>query len=120
MDQLSEWPQVYALSNQGAVTVADAVGSEFSSRSGVPTKLHSDQSESLESLSSQAICLEYIRRKDFPASTARWYGKALKPDYGSPAYHLCQELSEGPWSLSTPCVLSLSSTRANLNMAPLK
>lgn len=94
MDQPSKWQQVYALSNQGAVTVADALGSEFSSRRGVPGEFLSDQS--LESLSSQAICLEYIRRKDFPASTAIWYGKALKPDYGSTAHHLCQELSEGP------------------------
>ena len=55
MDQLSKWSQVYALSNQGAVIVADALASEFSGRFGVPAELHSDQGRRLKSLSSQGI-----------------------------------------------------------------
>ena len=70
MNQLRKYSQVYVLSNQGAVTVTDALGSEFSGRFSALAELHSDQGRRLESLSSQEI-------SNLPAcgtSTARWYG----------------------------------------------
>ena len=56
MDYFSKWPEVYALSNQEAVTVANVLVSQFFSRFGVPAELHSDQGRNFESLVFREVC----------------------------------------------------------------
>jgi len=55
MDQLRKRPEVYALPNHGAGTVADVLVYQFSSRFGVPAEIHSDQGQKLEFFRSQRI-----------------------------------------------------------------
>jgi hypothetical protein len=49
MDYFTKWPEVYAIPNQEASTVADALVSNFFCRFGVPMELHSDQGRNFES-----------------------------------------------------------------------
>jgi transposase InsO family protein len=48
MDYFTKWPEVYAIPNQEASTVAEALVSNFC-RFGVPMELHSDQGRNFES-----------------------------------------------------------------------
>jgi transposase InsO family protein len=49
MDYFTKWLEVYAIPNQEASTVADALVSNFYCRFGVPRELHSDQGWNFES-----------------------------------------------------------------------
>ena len=55
MDYFTKWPQVYAIPNQVASTVADALVTNFFCRLGVPMELHSDQSRNFESRLMQEV-----------------------------------------------------------------
>jgi hypothetical protein len=54
MDYITKWPKVYAIPNQGALTVADALVTHFCGF-GVPTELHSDQGHNFESRLMQEV-----------------------------------------------------------------
>lgn len=56
MDYFSKWPEVYAIPNQEATTVAEALISNWISRFGVPLELHSDQGRNFESNVFQEMC----------------------------------------------------------------
>ena len=49
MDYFTKWPEVYAIPNQEASTVADVLVNNFFCRFGVPMELHSDQGRNFES-----------------------------------------------------------------------
>jgi hypothetical protein len=55
MDYFTKWPEVYAIPNQEASTVANALVSNFFCRYGVPMKLHSDQRRNFESRLMQEV-----------------------------------------------------------------
>ena len=56
MDYFSKWPEVFALPNQEAVTVAEALVDNVFSRFGIPLELHSDQGRNFESKLFQKLC----------------------------------------------------------------
>jgi transposase InsO family protein len=56
MDYFSKWPEVYALPNQEATTVADVLVEQWVSRFGVPMELHSDQGRNFESHVFREVC----------------------------------------------------------------
>ncbi|XP_037944217.1 uncharacterized protein K02A2.6-like [Teleopsis dalmanni] len=56
MDYFSKWPEVYALPNQEAKTVAEVFVQNWVTRFGVPIELHSDQGRNFESTIFQEIC----------------------------------------------------------------
>ena len=60
MDYFTKWPEVYAIPNQEASTVADALVTHFFCRFGVPIELHSDQGRDFESRLMQGV-LERLR-----------------------------------------------------------
>jgi transposase InsO family protein len=43
MDYFTKWPEVYAIPNQEASTIAEALVTNFFCRFGIPRELHSDQ-----------------------------------------------------------------------------
>ena len=49
IDYFSKWPEAYAIPDQEAETVADALLEGMLSRFGVPETLHSDQGRTFES-----------------------------------------------------------------------
>jgi transposase InsO family protein len=49
MDYFTKWPEVYAIPNQKASTVAEALVTNFFCRFGIPRELHSDQGRNFES-----------------------------------------------------------------------
>jgi len=55
MDYFTKWPEVYAIPNQEASTVADALVTHFFCRFGVPIELHSDQGRDFESRLMQEV-----------------------------------------------------------------
>jgi hypothetical protein len=55
MDYFTKWPEVYAIPNQEASTVADALVSSFFCHFGVPMELHSDQGRNFESRLMQEV-----------------------------------------------------------------
>jgi hypothetical protein len=57
MDYFSKWPEVYAIPNQEAKTVADVFVKNWVSRFGVPVELHSDQGRNFESAIFAEMCL---------------------------------------------------------------
>ena len=63
MDYFSKWVEAYALPNQEASTVADAVVKEWICRYGVPLELHSDQGRNFESKLFQEVCMVLNIRK---------------------------------------------------------
>lgn len=50
MDYFTKWPEVFAIPNQEASTVADCLVNNFICRFGVPRELHTDQGRNFESL----------------------------------------------------------------------
>ena len=56
MDYFTKWPEVYALPNQEAITVAQALVEGFFSRFGAPIELHSDQGRNFESAVMTEVC----------------------------------------------------------------
>jgi len=60
MDYFTKWPEVYAIPNQEASTVANALVTNFFCRFGVPMKLHSDQGRNFKSRLMQEV-LERLR-----------------------------------------------------------
>lgn len=56
MDYFTKWPEAYAIPNQEAPTVADAIVQGYVSRFGVPHELHSDQGRNFESLVFKGVC----------------------------------------------------------------
>ena len=56
MDYFTKWPEAYALPNQEAVTVAEALVHNMFCRFGVPRELHSDQGKNFESSVFQNVC----------------------------------------------------------------
>ena len=56
MDYFSKWPEVYAIPNQEAKTVADAFIANWIARFGVPLELHSDQGRNFESAIFREMC----------------------------------------------------------------
>lgn len=56
MDYFTKWPEVFAIPNQEAVTVAETVVAEVFCRYGVPLEIHSDQGRNFESLVFQETC----------------------------------------------------------------
>ena len=56
MDYFSKWVEAYALPNQVASTVADALVKDWICRFGVPLELHSDQGRNFESSLFQNVC----------------------------------------------------------------
>jgi len=57
MDYFSKWPEVYAIPNQEAKTVADVFVKNWVCRFGVPIELHSDQGRNFESAIFGEMCL---------------------------------------------------------------
>jgi transposase InsO family protein len=55
MDYFTKWPEVYAIPNQEASTVADTLVTNFFCRFGVPMVLHSDQRRNFESRIMQEV-----------------------------------------------------------------
>jgi len=55
MDYFTKWPEVYAIPNQEASIVADALVTHFFCRFGVPIELHSDQGRKFESRLMQEV-----------------------------------------------------------------
>ena len=55
MDYFTKWPEVYAIPNQEAATVADALVTNLFCRFGVPRQLHSDQGRNFESRLMQEV-----------------------------------------------------------------
>jgi hypothetical protein len=49
MDYFTKWPEVYAILNQEASTIAETLVTNFFCRSGIPRELHSDQGRNFES-----------------------------------------------------------------------
>lgn len=56
MDYFSKWPEVFAIPNQEASTIADVLVENVFSRFGVPMELHSDQGRNFESKLFQRLC----------------------------------------------------------------
>lgn len=56
MDYFSKWPEVYAIPNQEATTVARVLVDNLVCRFGVPLELHSDQGRNFESHVFQELC----------------------------------------------------------------
>lgn len=56
IDYFTKWPEVYAIRNQEAVTVADTLIQGWISRFGVPLELHTDQGRNFESQVFQDVC----------------------------------------------------------------
>lgn len=56
MDYFSKWVEAYALPNQEAATIADALVQNWICRFGVPLELHSDQGRNFESALFQELC----------------------------------------------------------------
>lgn len=56
MDYFSKWPEVYAIPNQEAKTVAEVFLKNWVSRFGVPLELHSDQGRNFESEVFKELC----------------------------------------------------------------
>ena len=59
MDYFTKWPEVYAIPNQAASTVADALVSKLFCCFGIPMELHSDQGWNFESRLVQEV-LEWL------------------------------------------------------------
>jgi Mn-dependent DtxR family transcriptional regulator len=55
MDYFTKWPEVYAIPNQEASTVAETLVTNFFCRFGIPRELHSDQGRNFESHLSQEV-----------------------------------------------------------------
>ena len=56
MDYFTKWPEVFAIPNQEAITIAETVVAEVFCRYGVPLEIHSDQGRNFESLVFQETC----------------------------------------------------------------
>ena len=56
MDYFTKWPEAYAIPNQEAQTVANAIVDGYVSRFGVPHELHSDQGRNFESAVFKGMC----------------------------------------------------------------
>lgn len=56
MDYFTKWPEAYALPDQEAGTIADALVGGLFSRFGVPESIHSDQGRNFESRVFAAMC----------------------------------------------------------------
>ncbi|XP_029595362.1 uncharacterized protein LOC115178352 [Salmo trutta] len=56
MDYFTKWPEAYALPDQEAATVADALVGGIISRFGVPQSIHSDQGRNFESRVFSELC----------------------------------------------------------------
>lgn len=55
MDEFTKGPDVYAISNQEAWTVADGLVTYFFCRFGVPMEVHSDQGRNIKSRRMQEV-----------------------------------------------------------------
>jgi hypothetical protein len=78
MDYFTKWPEVYAIPNQEASTIAETLVTNFFCRFGIPRELHSDQGRNFEShlLSSATRGSEQDAHHD-PAPAVGWHGGAL-------------------------------------------
>ena len=56
MDYFTKWPEAYAIPNQEAETVANAIVDGYVFRFGVPNELHSDQGRNFESAVFKGMC----------------------------------------------------------------
>lgn len=56
MDYFTKWPEVFAIPNQEAITVATKLVNEVFCRFGVPLEIHSDQGRNFESQLFQEVC----------------------------------------------------------------
>uniref|UniRef100_A0A8C5APC8 Gypsy retrotransposon integrase-like protein 1 n=1 Tax=Gadus morhua TaxID=8049 RepID=A0A8C5APC8_GADMO len=56
MDYFTKWPEAYALPDQGAETIADALVGGMNSRFGAAESIHSDQGRNFESCVFAALC----------------------------------------------------------------
>ena len=56
MDYFTKWPEVFAIPNQEAATVASKLLEEVICRFGVPLEIHSDQGRNFESQIFQEVC----------------------------------------------------------------
>jgi len=82
MDYFTKWPEVYAIPNQEASTMADALVTHFFFLFGVPIELHSDQSRNFESWLMQEV-LEWLGWKNWnntPTPPVRWDGGTVRED----------------------------------------
>jgi hypothetical protein len=55
MDYFTKWPEAYAISDQEASTVADALVTNFFYRFGISRELHNDQGRNFESLPQEVL-----------------------------------------------------------------
>lgn len=56
IDYFTKWPEVYAIPNQEAKTIAEVLVSNMFCRFGIPRELHSDQGRNFESEIFQKVC----------------------------------------------------------------
>jgi len=63
IDYFSKWPEMFAISNQEASTVADILVKNVFSRFGVPLELRSDQGRNFESKLCDLLCIRKTRTK---------------------------------------------------------
>ena len=90
MDYFSKWPEAYALPNQEAVTIADVLVSQFFTRFGVPTELHSDQVRNFGSRVFQEVCsLLGIHKTRTTALHPQSDGMVEQPNLRESARYLC-------------------------------
>jgi hypothetical protein len=68
MDYFTKWPEVYAIPNQEAATVAETLVANFFCRFGIPRELHSDQGRNFESRLLQEVlqCLGVSKMRTMP------------------------------------------------------
>jgi transposase InsO family protein len=68
MDYFTKWQEVYAIPNQEASTVSEALVTNFFCRFGIPRELHSDQGRNFESHLLQEVlqCLRVSKTRIMP------------------------------------------------------
>jgi hypothetical protein len=88
MDYFTKWPEAYAIPNQEAATVAEALVTNFFCRFEVPRELHSDQGRNFEPRLMQEVLqlLGVHKTHHTPAPTVgRYGGKVHQDGLGTPA-----------------------------------
>jgi hypothetical protein len=75
MDYFSEWLEVYPIPNQEALTVADALVTNFLCYFGIIQELHNDQGHNFESKLTQKV-LECLGTRPEPLIYTQWDGMA--------------------------------------------
>jgi len=87
MDYLTKWPEVFAVPNQTAATIANLLVEEIASCHSVPTEIPSDRGKAfLSSLMKEVVKLLGTSTKYYSLSSSdEWFSRAIQP---YPHYHV--------------------------------